>query len=380
MKISLLVPEVNFRPTARPRGCPHCERSILHRHGTVLKPVKDHRVREVQAHRYKCLSCARTFRHYPGGVTGKDQSRRTVVLAALMYGLGLSCSAASHLLGALGAGVSKGTVWRDAQEAGEALSKSRPASSGRVRVLGADETVFKVKGREVVVGFVVDAANNGRTLGFEVLFEGDGQAFREWLEPYAEELGAEVLVSDDNDSYSVAAGGLGLSHQLCVAHVRKYVKRRSKSILEQAERERGETGGASEKESGELEADLARVRELIDELGEEGGARMGRLHRSYSWASPPERKGEKASAAYRMRMLTLELWNKWPKLLLRLRRPELGLDGTNNASERSIGKSKVRYKTMRGYKSTDGMKNGIGLTQWLYSGEDEHDLAKEMAA
>jgi hypothetical protein len=35
---------------------------------------------------------------------------------------------------------------------------------------------------------------------------------------------------------------------------------------------------------------------------------------------------------------------------------------------------------MRGYKSTDGMKNVIGLTRWLYSGEEEHDLAKEMAA
>ncbi len=91
-------------------------------------------------------------------------------------------------------------------------------------------------------------------------------------------------------------------------------------------------------------------------------------------------QGEKASAAYRMRMLTLELWNEWPKLLLHLRRPELGMDGTNNASERSIGRSKVRYKTMRGYKSPEGMKNGIGLTQWLYSGEDEHDLAEEMAA
>ena len=35
---------------------------------------------------------------------------------------------------------------------------------------------------------------------------------------------------------------------------------------------------------------------------------------------------------------------------------------------------------MRGYQSMDGMTNGIALTQWLYSGEDEHDLAKEMAA
>ena len=81
-----------------------------------------------------------------------------------------------------------------------------------------------------------------------------------------------------------------------------------------------------------------------------------------------------------MRMLTLELWNKWQKLLLYLRKPELEMDGTNNATERAIGKSKVRYKTMRGHKSVDGMKNGIALTQWLYGGEDEHDLAKAMAA
>lgn len=35
---------------------------------------------------------------------------------------------------------------------------------------------------------------------------------------------------------------------------------------------------------------------------------------------------------------------------------------------------------MRGYKSPGGMENAIALTQWLYSGEDEHDLSKEMAA
>lgn len=61
---------------------------------------------------------------------------------------------------------------------------------GRARVLGADETVFSVKGEEVVVGFVVDA-QSGRTLGFEVLFEGDGGAFRRWLEPHVEELGVK---------------------------------------------------------------------------------------------------------------------------------------------------------------------------------------------
>jgi transposase-like protein len=297
-----------------------------------------------------------------------------------MYGLGLSCSATSHLLGALGADVSQLTVWRDAQEAGEALRRSRPA--GRVRILGADETVFKVRGRKVVVGFVVDA-QSGKTLGFEVLFEGDGKAFKEWLEPYAKELGAEVLLTDDNDSYGVAAAELGLSHQLCIAHVRKYVKRRSKSILEQAEREWGEEG---EEKYKKLEEDLKRLRGLLEELPEEGEQQIGQMHREYLWGQPPTREEEgaktkeKASAGYRMRMLTLELWQKWKKIRLYLREPELGLDGTNNASERAIGRSKVRYKSMRGYKSDEGMSNAIVLTQWLYSGEDEHDLLAEVMA
>jgi transposase-like protein len=382
MKINLVIPAVNATPDDRPRACPHCAKPILHRHGAARKPIKDHKLGEVEAHRYKCACCRRTFRHYPCGVSRKDQSKRTVVLAALMYALGLSCSVASHLLEALGAKVSKITVWRDAQEAGEASRRNRP--SGRVRILGADETVFKVKGQEVVVGFVVDAAS-GRTLGFEVLFEGDGRAFGEWLKPYAEELGAEVLISDDNGSYALAAAELGLSQQLCVAHVRKYVAKRSKSILEQAEKEWGEQEG---KLLQKLEEDLGRLKELLEELPKGGEKEIGRLHRRYLWAEPPtrgrsksEKEGsKKASAGYRMRMLTLELSEKWHKVRLYLGHPELKLDGTNNATERAISKSKVRYKTMRGYKSTEGMSNGVALTQWLYSGEDEHDLAKEMAA
>ncbi len=65
-----------------------------------------------------------------------------------------------------------------------------------------------------------------------------------------------------------------------------------------------------------------------------------------------------------MPMLSLGLWQKWEGISLRLRHPRLGLDGTNNASERTIGTSKVRYKTMRGCNSEEGMGNGMGLTQW----------------
>ena len=372
MKIRLVVPDVKACPAGRPGRCRHCGGGILQRHQCVAKPLKDHQTARVAVVRYKCASCRRTFRHYPVGVTARDQSRRTVVLAALLYGLGLSCSAASHFLRALGAEIGKTTVWRDAQEAGEALRRKRPA--GRVRVLGADETVFKVKGEEVVVGFLTDA-EAGAFLGIEILLAGDGQAFRGWLEPHVRGFGVEVLVSDDNDSYAVAADALGLEHQVCIAHVRKYVRRRAKSLLAQAAQEWGE----EDEKLPTLGEDLARVRALLAELPARGGAEFGEIHRRYLWAAAP-RKGEQASAGYRMRMLTLELWEKWPKLRLFLSRPELGLDGTDNCSERTIGKSKVRYKAMRGYKSRSGMGNGIALTQWLYSGEGAHDLGQATAA
>jgi hypothetical protein len=154
--------------------------------------------------------------------------------------------------------------------------------------------------------------------------------------------------------------------------------------LEQAE---GEWDDQDEKYK-KREEDLDRLRGLLEKLAKEGGKRIGRMHWEYLWAQPPRRKREKegeakkekATVGYTMRMLTLGVWQKWPKILLYVRRPELGLDGTNNVSERSIGRSKVRYKTMRGYKSVEGMSNGVLLTQWLYSGEDEHELAAVMAA
>ena len=40
-----------------------------------------------------------------------------------------------------------------------------------------------------------------------------------------------------------------------------------------------------------------------------------------------------------------------------------GVCDTNNATERVIGRSKIRYKTIRGYKSIEGMMNGLWLTQ-----------------
>ncbi len=52
---------------------------------------------------------------------------------------------------------------------------------------------------------------------------------------------------------------------------------------------------------------------------------------------------------------------------------------TNNRAEQAIGKSKMRFKTVRGFKSVAGALAGIALTQWVYSGAPLHDL-RELAA
>ena len=66
MKISLIIPDVNDCPTDRPRPCCYCKAPYLHSHGTLTKPL---------VIRYKCVSCAKTFRHDPAGFTNKDHSR-----------------------------------------------------------------------------------------------------------------------------------------------------------------------------------------------------------------------------------------------------------------------------------------------------------------
>ena len=79
-----------------------------------------------------------------------------------------------------------------------------------------------------------------------------------------------------------------------------------------------------------------------------------------------------------LRRLVVELCEKWRSVLCHQR--VRGMPQTNNCTEQTIGRSKVRYKTVRGYKSEAGMMNGLGLTQWVWSGQDGLDLGELIAA
>ena len=78
-----------------------------------------------------------------------------------------------------------------------------------------------------------------------------------------------------------------------------------------------------------------------------------------------------------LRRLAVDLWVKWRILLChkRLR----GVCDTTNVTERVIGGSKMRYKTLRGYKSIAGMMNGLWLTQWI-CGESGMDMGELLAS
>jgi transposase-like protein len=372
MKIRLTLPIVKTGDPERPTSCCYCEHWRLHRHGTVSKPLTDHRQQHVSVQRYRCCACGRTFRHYPPGVTRHTQSQHTIVLAALLYGFGLSCSASAHILTALEVPLSRMSVWRDAQLVGAKLRHNRP--TGLVPVLGVDETSVKVKGREVIVGMATDAQRE-RTVEWTLLTGTDAETIQAWLEPLVSAYGVEVLVTDEHASYGVVTDELALDHQLCLAHVRKALTRRARSIREQAEA----SWGAQSEMLQLVTRQLARMTDLVRDLPATGAEELEQLHYQYVQAPKPG-PGEQASVAYRMRMLTLDLWDNWNRLGLYLKRPDLGLDGTNNVTERAIGKSKVRYKTMRGYTSLGGLANGLALTQWLYSGAAVHDLGAVLTA
>jgi transposase-like protein len=308
----------------------------------VPKAVIDTQVRQTQAVRYRCTACRRTFRHYPEGVSHYRQSQRLMGLAVLLWTLGLSEWATSHVLHAMEAGIHRSSVHRDRLRAGALLQKR--ITAGQVFVLGADETVVRVRGKAVLLGFVVDAERGG-TIGVDLLVQQDSLAFRRWLKSYTERLGVEVLVTDDLNTYKPVVVDLGIEHQICLAHVRKWVASRLK-----------ETAG--------WEKEKAVIRHLIRELPPWGGRVLLSLERRVR-RSPP------------LKRLVVDLLERWPALLCH--RQRRGVPGTNNCTERAIGKSKMRFKTVRGFGSVAGALAGVALTQWLYSGAPLHDL-RELTA
>ena len=365
MRIKVRLPKVEPDQYDEPAECPYegCKGRHFKRHGLrgEKKPLRDPRYAGVRAYRHRCLKCGRTFRVYPRGVSADQQSDRLKALSVLLYVLGLSYGGVEDLLEALGVAIGKTTVYENVQEAGMVARQRQShdvAHAGPRLVVGSDGTYVKVKGKKVGVQVVVDDKDSD-LLGIEIVVSENTEEVLEVVREIARQVKAEVLVSDDLDTYKHVADRLGLDHQICRSHVKRNVDDLAHTLREQLKKEDTPPEGV-DLSSGQLLEDLERLCTLVRERPPNGSEQLAQMYDRYTQVPPPA-KGQRHTAWYRSRMLITRLWDRWSRLTLDQHRDDL--DGTNNSSERMIGWwCKERYRTMRGYKRTESIKNVVMLT------------------
>jgi len=373
MRLKLILPVVEAKKYIQPEECPYgCGGREFFLRQEVKKQVCDTTHHEVKARRYECLSCCRTFRVYPQGINQRQFSQRAIGMAVMLYLLGLSYGAVVLLLEALGLWIGKTTVYEAVQAVAERVPGMKQANllqGYRTPALGADLTSVKCKGKWLPLGVTVDAIT-GLTLSIDKLSGEDAQTLKEWLKPIIEAVDARVLVTDDADALKTAADENGVYQQVCKSHV----GRNTDALVEQLQASLVNGLNASLEQIGvsvqQALLDLQRLKELIHLRQPEARSELESMYQRYQDAKPSP-KGASASLAYRLRNLLLDRWNLWPRLTFyREWKDTTGhqiLDGTNNATERSIGWwIKERYRTMRGYKREQSALNVSRLI--AYSG------------
>ena len=375
MRISVRLPQVMAEVYEELRICSYagCEGQHFKPHGVKgeQKAVRDLAHEAVKSYRWRCLRCNRTFRVYPHGVSHTQQTSRLKGITVLLYVLGLSYGAVADFLVAMGCAVSKTTVYNNVQTAGQrARSRQRDTvtRSGKRAVIGTDGTYVKVRGEQVGIQVVVDD-DSGELLRLEIIVS---ENIEEVL-AIVQEVGAEVMVSDDLDVYKQVADELNLAHQICRGHVKRNVEELTESIEQQLQRKEPPPDGVISSPE-RLQEDLESLRQLVHTRPKDASDQLERLYHRYK-AAPVPKKGERHTAWYRTRILVTRLWDRWHRLTLDQSREDL--DGTNNSTERLIGWwIKERYRTMRGYKRTQSIHNVATLTARMGVRSGRYDLAE----
>lgn len=150
MRLKVRIPNVEPEFYQMPHECSYegChERAFKQHQEGCPKALRDPQHERVEAKRYRCLRCGRTFRVYPKGVSRAQQSDALRGFSVPPCLLGLSYGAVSDALEALAILFSKPlylgktTVFRNVQRAGHKAGSLRRAwleKGKRIRVVGAD--------------------------------------------------------------------------------------------------------------------------------------------------------------------------------------------------------------------------------------------------
>ena len=370
------MPNVETTTSTRPPDhCPNekqpCAGVTFRRFGQPKKNVRDVHIHLVHAQRWECTTCGYIFRVYPQGITCRQQSLRLQALSVFFWVLGMSLGAVTDALDALGVSLGRTTVHDNLQQTGTAARRKQRKqlrSKMTVRVVAMDCTHVTENGHEKVVMSATDA-QTGLTLEIIPLHAEDEHTIIRYVRRMAKLTGCKVIVTDDADVFKTAADAAGVQHQICQQHVVPNTLTLLSEIAEQVEALSPDQPSPAGLSVAQTYDDLAQLEDIILARAPGSLRQLEELCQRYQKAPVPTR-GTKASAWYRLRLLTLDLSEDWSRLTLTDRyRDEEGkrlVPATNNVSERGIGMNiKERYRTMRGYKSTTSLRSYPVLTAYL---------------
>ena len=382
MRLKVRFPKVDPTSYELPESCPYgCGGDSFRRYGRKgeRKALRDVGCDEVLSYRYRCERCGRTFRVYPQGVSkGAQQSQRLRAMTVLLYVLGLSYGAVEDFVNALGCGVGKTTVYNNVQDAGVAARQQQQTNvtqGGKRPVIGADATYVKIKGESVGIEVVVDD-QTGELLGLDIVTSENHEDIRGIIKEVVEAVDPEVVVTDDHGAYTEVVDDLGLEQQICRSHMKRNLDDLADSLNKHLEHPEPLPAGV-ELTPEQVREDLAELQRLVRERPADGEDLLAQMYDRYKEVPVPK-TGERHSVWYRMRMAVTRLWERWRKLTRDQQREDM--DGTNNASERLIGWwIKERYRTMRGYKRTESVRNVVTLTAQIGACSGYYDFAEIIA-
>ena len=333
MAIVLQLPSVKRNKTRRPTCCPYCQGETFQRWGEVRKQIKDTRIRNVRVYRYRCTRCRRTFRDYPAGIGRGMQSERIKLVAMLCWSFGLSYRRVAQVVNWFGVSLSRMSGWRDVQAEAERVRRSKRWQP--TRVVGVDG--MWVNGQGVMVA--VDLGD-GQVLALGEIDEKDMSAVFQWLKALQQQHGIGAIVTDDLGMYRTITDKLGLGHQVCQFHVRRWVGRACWDLGKRLPEE--------------WLWMIERVKVIMEELPPDGGRQLLEL---YKQLPGDLKRGRERTAVDELRHLLIRLSEKWDRYTAFFSDP--GIPWTNNRTEQAIGRMKMRARSVRGYKTSSGRLNGL---------------------
>jgi len=235
MRLQVRLPKIQPDEYEVPEQCPYegCNGDTLkpHGHKGEAKNVRDTNHEQVEAYRYQCATCGHTFRVYPTGASNAQQSDRLKAISVLLYVLGISYGGVADFLITFVSGISKTTVYDNVQAAGVIARKRQQTAvkrGGQRAIIGADGTFVKVKGVQVGLEVVVDD-ETGELLELDITTSESAEEIEPFIREIAEQVDAEVLISDNFDPYKNIADENGLAHQICQSH-RKHLSARAEHL------------------------------------------------------------------------------------------------------------------------------------------------------